>query len=139
MKERYLGVKILNWTYLLLVALVYIFVSKYINSDINTSDGELKSLILVFITSFIGTYSKQYYESMVYMIYNFETDVIPEEVNRMVLKSFAITNWLTVMLLSSFFVKTLNNNLNVIALFGVILISSLLFLIAIIFKFSDNS
>lgn len=138
MRERYVGSKILSGVYLTLIFLVYIFIFIYISSDMNSGQSKVHSLILVLITSFIGTYSKQYYESMIYMIYNFEIDSVPKEINRIILRDFAVTNWLTLLLLSSFFVHTLKDHVSLFVLLGVIALPHLLYLVGLFFKFADS-
>ena len=101
------------------------------------NDLNIQSLTLVIITSFIGTYSKQYYESMMYMIYNFELDLIPKEINRQILKVFAVINLFTVILLSSFISRILRNQVSIFLLTGIIALPSLLYIISLFFKFSD--
>lgn len=138
MRERYVGSKILSGVYLVLIFLVYIFIFIYISSDMNSGQSKVHSLILVLITSFIGTYSKQYYESMIYMIYNFEIDRVPKEINRIILRDFALTNWLTLLLLSSFFVHTLKDHVSIFVSLGVIALPHLLYLVGLFFKFIDS-
>lgn len=139
LKERVLGSKILSGIYIILIIIVYSFISTYIYTTQDRTNESIQSLILVLITSFLGTYSKQFYESMVYMIFNFEVDLIPYEVNRMMLKSFAMTNWLTILLLSAFFSHVLKGHLNVITLIAIICIPSFLYIVALFFKFLERN
>ncbi|HDC8895583.1 TPA: hypothetical protein O9O36_002645 [Staphylococcus aureus] len=134
MKSRILGAKILSWVYAILIGLVYIFVFIYIISDKQLAQGSIQSLILVFITSFLGTYSKQYYESMIQMIFNFKTDLIPNEINKMILKIFALTNWLTLSLLSSFFSRVLKDYFDPFIIVTISFIPSLLYMVALFFS-----
>lgn len=138
MRERYVGSKILSGVYLALIFLVYISIFIYISSDMNSEQSKVHSLILVLITSFIGTYGKQYYESMIYMIYNFEIDRVPKEIKRIILRDFALTNWFTLLLLSSFFVQTLKDHVSIFVLLGVIALPHLLYLIGLFFKLTDS-
>ena len=134
LKSRILGAKILSWVYAILIGLVYIFVFIYIISDKQLAQGSIQSLILVFITSFLGTYSKQYYESMIQMIFNFKTDLIPNEINKMILKIFALTNWLTLSLLSSFFSRVLKDYFDPFIIVTISFIPSLLYMVALFFS-----
>ncbi|HCY9366212.1 TPA: hypothetical protein O2D32_002726 [Staphylococcus aureus] len=134
MKSRILGAKILSWVYAILIGLVYIFVFIYIISDKQLAQGSIQSLILVFITSFLGTYSKQYYESMIQMIFNFKIDLIPNEINKMILKIFALTNWLTLSLLSSFFSRVLKDYFDPFIIVTISFIPSLLYMVALFFS-----
>ncbi|HFN8439576.1 TPA: hypothetical protein ACHHBJ_002765 [Staphylococcus aureus] len=138
MGERYLGSKILSWVYLVLIFLVYVFVYIYITSDMSKEHSTIQSSILVIITSFIGTYSKQFYESMLYMIYNFEPDKVPKEINRIILKSFAMANFSTLMLLSVFILNLLKNQVSIFLLIVIIAMPFLLYIIALFFKFTDS-
>lgn len=138
MRERYLGSQILGKVYFTLIFFVYVFVYIYITSDMSKEYSNIQSLILVIITSFIGTYSKQFYESMLYMIYNFEPDRVPKEINRSILKNFAVTNFLTLMLLSAFISNLLKNQVSIFLLIGIIAIPFSLYIIALFFKFTDS-
>lgn len=138
MRERYRGAKILSWVYLVLIFIIYVFVFIYTRNDIIKNDENLQSFMLIIITSFIGTYGKQFYESMLYMIYNFELDRIPEEINRQILKNFAVTNLFTLMLLASFISHILKNQVNAFLLIGIISLPFLLYLVSMFFKFSDS-
>ncbi|AQM42150.1 hypothetical protein BZ166_12505 (plasmid) [Staphylococcus cohnii] len=137
MRERYRGAKILSWVYLFLICFIYFYIYIFITDDMIKNDLNIQSLTLVIITSFIGTYSKQYYESMMYMIYNFELDLIPKEINRQILKVFAVINLFTVILLSSFISRILRNQVSIFLLTGIIALPSLLYIISLFFKFSD--
>ena len=137
MRERYRGAKILSCVYLFLICFIYFYIYIFITDDMIKNDLNIQSLTLVIITSFIGTYSKQYYESMMYMIYNFELDLIPKEINRQILKVFAVINLFTVILLSSFISRILRNQVSIFLLTGIIALPSLLYIISLFFKFSD--
>ena len=112
---------------------MYLYI--FLDSDLK---GSIQSLILVFVISFLGTYSKHFYESMIQMIFNFEVNRIPAEINSRVLISFAVTNWLIVVLLSSFFGRVLKNYFDNFVLIVITLLPSLLYMVALFFSFLDT-
>ncbi len=114
------------------------FIYLYIEADMSIENSNIQNLILIIITSFIGTYSKQFYESMLHMIYNFEIDRIPREINIIIAKNFALINLLTLMLLSKFISLILKNKVSVFLLICIITIPFLLYIIALLFKFTDS-
>ena len=65
------------------------------------------------------------------MIFNFKTDLIPNEINKMILKIFALTNWLTLSLLSSFFSRVLKDYFDPFIIVTISFIPSLLYMVAL--------
>ena len=68
------------------------------------------------------------------MIFNFKTDLIPNEINKMILKIFALTNWLTLSLLSSFFSRVLKDYFDPFIIVTISFIPSLLYMVALFFS-----
>lgn len=137
-RKRLFGVKLLSVIYIVLLSVIYYFVNIYVKSNNFTNSEHMQSIILILITSFMGTHSKEYYISLVQMIYNHQIECIPNVANKIILKITTVVNFLTLILLSKFLVEILTGRSSKLTLIAILVIPTLLYAISLYYKFNNS-
>lgn len=110
------GANVISYLYLFFIIIVSQYVFWYINPNSIKENNIFNGMIILLIATFLGNYSRLFYERLILMIYAFDESAIPKKVikTREVVSSLSIT--FTCYLLITFIIASLVGEISIIIL-----------------------